>query len=123
MDRLAKEGRIICGLISAFPEAITKVGAEFPATDVLVMRAFGEEVRALDPDANIFADEGELKFAKDVVLQIGRQLTAQNPLGFGDMGALVAFHNAIPNNALPIFWSTGQVNQRSWKPLLARASF
>lgn len=123
MNRLAKEGRVICAVISAFPEAVEKIHAEYPSIDVLVIRPFGDEVRALDPEARIFADDGELKFAKDVVLQIGRQLTAQNPLGYGDMGALVAFHNGIPNNSLPIFWSSGTVNHRPWTPLLSRASF
>jgi len=123
MNRLAGEGRIICGVISAFTEAVTKIRGAFPSVEMLVMRPFGDEVRALERDAQIFADDAELRFAKDMVLQIGRQLTPQTPLGYGDMGALVAFHNGIPNNALPIFWSSGSVNQRPWAPLLARASF
>ena len=57
------------------------------------------------------------------LLQVGRQLNPQNPLGYGDMGALVAFYNTIPNNTLPVFWSSGTVNDRPWKALLPRASF
>ncbi len=87
------------------------------------MRVFGDEVRGLDPEANIFSDAGELKFAQDILLQIGRQLTPQAPLGYGDMAALVGFHNTIPNNTLPIFWSNGTVNERRWNPLFPRASW
>jgi hypothetical protein len=28
-------------------------------------------------------------------------------MGFGDIGGLVAFHNTVPNNTLPVFWSNG----------------
>ena len=80
---------------------------------------FGDEVKATSEDASIF-EEDELPFVHDMLLQIGRQLVSQNPLGFGDLGALVAFHNTIPNNTLPIFWSSGTVNGTPWIPLLPR---
>jgi hypothetical protein len=120
---LAKEGRIICCLQTAFPEALQQLKSEFPSVQVLVMKPFDDDVRAFDRDAGIFSSAGELKFAHDVMLQIGRQLTPQTPLGYGDLGVLVAFHNTIPNNTLPIFWSSGTVNNRPWVPLLPRASF
>ena len=85
------------------------------------MRVFSDEVRALDPDSGIFVDEGTRKFATDMLLQLGRELLPQMPMGFGDMAALVAFHNTVPNNTLPIFWSNGSVNGRPWRPLLPRA--
>jgi hypothetical protein len=43
------------------------------------------------------------------------------PLAWGDMAALVAFHNTIPNNTLPVFWCEGKVNDRPWLPLFPRA--
>jgi hypothetical protein len=55
------------------------------------------------------------------VLQIGRELQPQHPLGWNDSGALFSFDSAIPNNTLPIFWSNGVVNERPWVPLLPRA--
>lgn len=120
---LANEGRIICCLQTAFPEALQQLKSEFASLQVLVMKPFDNDVRAFDPSADIFANAGELKFARDVMLQIGRQLTPQRPLGYGDLGVLIAFHNTIPNNTLPIFWSSGTVNNRPWIPLLPRASF
>ena len=43
--------------------------------------------------------------------------------GYGNLGGLVLFHNTVPNNTLPIFWSNGVVNERSWRPLFPRASW
>ena len=87
------------------------------------MTTFDDEVRAFAPDAGIFEDDGDRAFAEEAMLQIGRQLVRQNPLGFGNMGALVSFHNTIPNNTLPVFWCAGKANGREWTPLLPRGSF
>ena len=120
---LAEEGRVVCCLQTAFPEAIKRVKRKFPRVTVLAMTTFDDEVRALAPEAGIFEDEGERAYAEDVMLQIGRQLVPQSPLGFGDMGALVSFHNTVPNNTLPVFWCAGKANRREWRPLLPRGSF
>lgn len=120
---LAEEGRVVCCLQTAFPEAIRRVKRKFPRVGLLPMTTFDDEVRALAPEAAIFEEEAERKYAEEMILQIGRQLVPQNPLGFGNMAALVSFHNTIPNNTLPIFWSAGKVNGREWQPLLPRGSF
>ena len=105
---------MICCLQAAFPEAVRHVKEECPGVEALVMRTFGDEVRAFQPEAGIFADDGDRAYAQDVMLQIGRQLVPQHPLGYGNMEALVSFHNTIPNNTLPVFWSTGSANGRPW---------
>ena len=122
-SRVAKEGRVLCCLQTAFPEAVRHIKERFPEVLVLVMKTFDDKVRGLEPDANIFEDEGERAFAEEVMLQIGRQLAPQNPLGYGDMAALVSFHNTVPNNTLPVFWCAGRANRREWKPLLPRGTF
>ena len=122
-SKLAEQGRVVCCLQTAFPEAISLVKQQFPQVYILTMTTFDDKVRAFAPDAGIFEDEGERAYAEDVMLQIGRQLAPQNPLGFGNMAALVSFHNTIPNNTLPVFWAAGRANGREWKPLLPRASF
>ena len=119
---LSNEGRIVISLNTAFPEAITNVRQQYPKVKVLPITTFDSELKALSPEAKIFGNDAELAFAKDVMLQIGRQLLPQNPLGFGNMGALISFHNTIPNNTLPIFWCSGEVNGRDWNPLLPRTS-
>ena len=122
-SKLAEEGRMVCCLQTAFPEAIERLRQRFPKVQVLNMTTFDDAVRAFAPEADIFENEADRKFAEDVILQIGQQLVPQNPLGFGNMGALVSFHNTIPNNTLPVFWSSGVANGREWKPLFPRGSF
>ena len=122
-SRVAKEGRVLCCLQTAFPEAVRHIKDRFPEVRVLVMKTFDDKVRGLDPEAGIFEDERERRFAEGVMLQIGRQLARQNPLGYGNMAALVSFHNTVPNNTLPVFWCAGRANRREWKPLLPRATF
>jgi hypothetical protein len=122
-NRLIKEGRVVCCVQSAFPEASETIRSQYPTARFVAIETFGEDVRALDESAAIFESEGDLRFAKDALLQIGRQLWPQHPLGYGDIGGLVAFHNTVPNNTLPIFWCAGTVNNRQWLPLLPRASY
>ena len=122
-SKLAEEGRVICCLQTAFPEAIEQLKQHFPNVQVLTMATFDDNVRAFAKETGIFDDDSERAYAEDVMLQIGRQLLPQHPLGFGNMAALVSFHNTIPNNTLPIFWSSGRANGKEWKPLLPRGSF
>lgn len=118
--RYVAEGRISCYVLFAFPEAIEFAQEQCSGIEVRATRFLGDDLRALDPEAGLFESAEELQYAHEVLLQIGRELTPQNPLGFGDMGGLVMFHNTIPNNTLPIFWSNGTVNERQWKPLFPR---
>ena len=121
INNFLKEGRILCYLLFAFPEALQKMRSSHPDVKFLASHVFTDELRALDPDSNIFKDEKETNFAREVLLQIGRELYPQFPLGYGDMGALVAFHNTTPNNSLPIFWCSGRANEKTWRPLFPRA--
>ena len=123
MPDLAAEGRVICCLQAAFPEAVRHVKEKFAGVEALVMRTFDDEVRAFQPEAGIFADDSDRAYAQEVMLQIGRQLVPQHPLGYGNMEALVSFHNTIPNNTLPVFWSMGSANGHPWTPLFPRGSF
>lgn len=104
----------------AFPEAIECVRKKSSGIHVVAATVLGEELRACGEEAGIFESGAELRFAKDVLLQIGRELYRDAPLGFGDLGALVAFHNTVPNNTLPIFWSNGRVGDKEWKPIFPR---
>jgi hypothetical protein len=117
-----KERRIMVGLLYATGRALDAIAEVDQRISVLPANTLGAEVVAFDPEAGIFEDAAELDFAHDVMLQIGRELTPQNPLGFGDQGLLFTFHNTVPNNTLPVFWSNGRVNERPWKPLFSRES-
>jgi hypothetical protein len=119
--QLLAEKRVHAFLLYAFPEALEKIAAEHPQVKVVAARVLEDNVRAFDLEAGIFENEDEMKFAQGVLLQVGRELQPQHPLGYGDTGALVCFDSAIPNNTLPVFWSHGTVNERPWIPLLPRA--
>jgi hypothetical protein len=121
IEILQKERHIICCLLYSFPEALDRLQAEYQQVQFHAANVFGEEVRGLSDNSGIFSNESDLAFAKEVLLQIGRELQPQRPLGHGEMAALVCFHDTIPNNTLPIFWSNGTVGERPWKPLFPRA--
>lgn len=120
-NHYVEERRIALFVTYSFPEAIEAVRVAFPGVDVLVANVFGDELRACNEEADIFETEGDRTFARDILLQIGRDLSPSNPLGHGDMGALVVFSNTTPNNTLPIFWCGGTVQERPWKPLFPRS--
>jgi hypothetical protein len=115
------EGRMLCYLLYTFPEAVNKLKLQYPEVHFSSVNVFGDEVRALESNSSIFESQNEIDFAREILIQIGRELTPQYPLGYGDMGALVCFNNTIPNNTLPIFWGNGDVNGKPWKPLFPRA--
>jgi len=121
VEKYLKAGRVLCYLLYSFPEAIESLKTEYPQINFFSVETLTDELRALDSDADIFEDSNDIKYATEILLQYGRQLTPQNPLGWGNLGALIAFHNTVPNNTLPIFWSSGIVNGKQWKPLFPRA--
>jgi hypothetical protein len=120
-QRYIDESRIVVYVMFAFADGLKRIARAYAGVKAVSANVLGDDVRALDDEAAIFADDAERRFATDMLTQIGRELTPQAPLGFGDMGALIAFHNAAPNNTLPIFWSNGEVNEKPWRPLFPRA--
>jgi hypothetical protein len=120
-QRFIDEGRISVYVMFAFPEALEAVRKAFQGIDVVAATILGDELRACDDAAQIFTDDGERRFANEILQQIGRDLVARHPLGHSDMAALVVFHNTTPNNTLPIFWCSGTVGERPWRPLFPRA--
>jgi hypothetical protein len=114
------ERRVACYLLYAFPEGLETLKTRLPDIAFNAVHVFAEDVRALHPDARVFENETERVFARDMLLQIGRELYPANPLGYGDMGGLVCFHDTIPNNSLPVFWCDGTVGEKAWRALFPR---
>ncbi|WP_127997657.1 ATP-binding protein [Piscinibacter defluvii] len=119
--RYVDERRLSVYVMFAFPEAMEAARAAFPGIEVVASTLLGDDLRACDEAAEIFAEDSERRFAKEILQQLGRDLTPRAPLGYGDMGALVVFHNTTPNNTLPIFWCSGVVGERPWRALFPRA--
>jgi hypothetical protein len=120
LETYLDQGRVMFGLLYSFGEALDVLRNLEPRIRYFSANTFGPEVKAFDQEAGIFESAEEIDFAREIMLQIGRELTPQSPLGFGDQAALITFHNTIPNNTLPIFWSNGRVNERNWAPLFSR---
>jgi hypothetical protein len=116
LEKYLNEGRVMCALLYASGQALDAIHGIDSRIRLFSANLLGPEVRAFDPDSGIFDDPLELEFARDVMIQIGRELTPQTPLGFGDQGMLFTFHNTVPNNTLPVFWSNGRVNEQPWRP-------
>ncbi|WP_428422649.1 phosphoribosyltransferase-like protein [Methylibium sp.] len=120
-QRYVGEHRISLYVMFAFPEALEAARQSFPGVDVVAATLLGDDLRACDEGSDIFAEDSERRFAKEILQQLGRELSPRAPLGHGDMGALVVFHNTTPNNTLPIFWRSGVVGERPWRALFPRA--
>ena len=119
-NKYTKDGRISLFIMYSFPEALLNIRLKFPGLHVVGSAVLSDELRGCAEESGIFADAGDRRFARDVVLQLGRELYPDAPLGFGGLGALVAFRNTIPNNTLPIFWSNGRAGGRVWNPIFPR---
>jgi len=90
--------------------------------DIVPAEVFGEEVRALDPASGIFEKNSDLEFAREVLIQYGRALYGTTSFGFRRTWADYRLPiTTVPTNTLPIFWSSGTVNGRPWRPLFPRA--
>lgn len=116
-----ESGRLVIIVMYAFSEALTAVREAFPGIQILTFSHLGEDLKACDDGAEIFGTEAERRFAIEILTQIGRELQPAQPLGHGNMGALVVMNNTTPNNSLPIFWCGGIVAERPWVPLFPRA--
>ncbi len=55
---------------------------------------------------------------RELAFKYGKRLTGKKTeaLGYGNSQQMVVFSHAIPNNSLPIFWSTA----KGWRPLVPR---
>ena len=117
--RLVEEGRVVCCVLAAFPEAGRAVQSEIPKIRVVAGRELSSDLRAFHPRAGIFESAEEVSYAKRVINAIGQEIMPSMPLGYDGMEGLIALGNRCPNNSLPIFWSNG-TDRRPWIPLFSR---
>ena len=73
-------GRISVFLMFSFPEAVDVIRKGFQGIHVVAATTFGDELRACADESGIFDDANELRFARDVLIQIGRELYPSGPL-------------------------------------------
>lgn len=83
-------------------------------------RNLDDEDRAFSEHNDLYDSPEERRYAESIFRHIGQQLQRDNPLGWGNCQALVAFENTVPNDSLPVFWSAGTVDEKPWVPLMPR---
>ena len=86
LEKMLNEKRIMVAVLYAFGDAIDAIKLVEPRLQLFAANTFGVETKAFDEDSNLFDSKDELDFARDVMLQIGRELVPQMPLGYGDQG-------------------------------------
>ena len=77
----------------------------------------------LSNECDIF-DIDEIELVRKIFLKYGKKLYSKAPLGYGNMGLLIAFFYNTPNNTLPIIWQKSPSefcdSMINWEPLFPR---
>jgi hypothetical protein len=110
----------VAGFLSVIEHLIEQLA---DTEKILVDEPLLESDRAFAEASQLF-NVGEKIECRRMCEEIGRQLVGDvNKLGYSGSQALVAFEHGIPNNTLPIFWSSGRYDGREWTPLFKRETF
>ena len=108
--------------VTGFSDAAAKIDRALAKivrrSRVSICDPLSESDKCFSEKSQILPDEAKRVRAREIVASYGRKVTKQNPLGFGNCQALVAFENTCPNNSLPVLWAHGPHN--SWRPLFSR---
>ncbi len=109
---------VVCG----FEEGVVRAQASIDALDLPMEVAVGTELdrasRAFDDSSRTFASNEDRLVARRMVQELGRELGSHEPLGTGDLQALVVFEHNCPNNSLPVLWKRSET--LPWIPLFPR---
>lgn len=114
--------QLYCVALAGYVESEEKLNELFrPKVRILVGKEFGAEVRAFEPNANIFDNEIDREAAYAMARRIGVDLCPEAPLGWDDSHSLILFSINCPDNTLPIFWKDGGKDTlRQWRALFPR---
>ncbi len=113
--------RVYYVAVTGFQSVIESLNAQLASRGKLfVDEPLLDSDRPFSDASNIFTPLEKIE-CKRLCEDIGRQLVGDaNKLGYGGCQALIVFEHGIPNNTLPIFWSTGVYEGREWVPLFKR---
>jgi len=92
---------------------------EHPDLDFHACETLDENYYAFPDGKQVWESAEQEDKAKSLCVDLGCKISSNEPLGFGNLGLLVAFPNTIPNNSLPILHSHGN-GSSDWKPLFLR---
>jgi hypothetical protein len=93
-------------------QRIKDIDLDFRSCEIIQDRHF-----ALREGNGIWSSQEEIDRAKALILELGRRVYKNDPLGFGDLGLLAVFYDTCPNNSLPILHGD---SGKEWVPLFER---
>lgn len=108
---------VIVGFEEALRESLCAIGEYGARVTITPYKLLTEEDKCFSDASRIFANPIARNRVKEFCLQTAKThypgLSRNLRLGFNDTGALVVFHDTVPNNSLPIIWH----NEGTWFPL------
>jgi hypothetical protein len=116
-ERLSAAGKSaewVCAALLGYKEGVERIKAG-TGIRVVVNELLTERDKVFSTESSVF-DRAELPAARLTFESYGNRLFQGHPLGYEDGQALVAFHDSVPNNTLPVIWS----ERMGWKPIFRR---
>jgi hypothetical protein len=111
---------VVCGFEEGVIRAQASIDALALPMEVAVATELDRANRAFDESSRVFSSSEDRLVARRTVEELGRELGSEEPLGTGDLQALVVFEHNCPNNSLPVLWKGSET--LPWKPLFARVT-
>jgi len=110
-------------VVAGFQDALTRI-EEWVAEHRLPIRVachemFNDSHRAFSPTSRYFESEAEKATTRDLFYRVGTHIDKNQPLGYGDLQALLVFETSVPNNTLAAIWGTSSGSFK-WEPLFPR---
>jgi hypothetical protein len=111
-------------VVLGFQDALARIEEWIGEREVPVRVACHEMLndsdRAFSSSSRFFVSDVDKATTRELFLRIGDQVDRKQPLGFGDLQALIAFETSVPNNTLSPIWGSSS-GTFTWEPLLSRA--
>jgi hypothetical protein len=118
----ATERNVVFAVAVAFQEGERRVDEWITSNAVPVEIAVGETLvdsdRCFHENAGAFETTDDRLVARRLFEELARRVGSREPLGTGDLEALVVFEHNCPNNTLPLLWKKSD----EWTPLFERLS-
>jgi hypothetical protein len=108
----------ICGFESGIVAVQGVIDALELPIEIAVAFELDRASSCFDEASSVFVDSEERLVARRLVDELARSMGSDEPLGTGDLQALVVFEHNCPNNSLPVLWKTS--DGMPWNPLFPR---
>jgi hypothetical protein len=110
-------------IVLGFQEALARIEEWIGSHNVPVRVACHEMLsdsdRVFSSSSRFFESDVEKATTRELFLRVGRQVDPKQPLGYGDLQALVVFETSVPNNTLSAIWGS-RSGAFTWEPLFPR---